>query len=118
MRQDYEKLFAEIMLRIKRGQRILAIRRLFIFSLTAIFSAVIFVFAFNILGVKISESGFLQFFSLIFSDFKTVITYWESFALSLLESLPIISLTIVLATIFAFLESLKFLARDIKILWI
>lgn len=111
---NYEKLFNKIMLRIKREQRIFAIRQLAVFSIITLFSTAGFVFALNMFGTKISESGFLQFFSLIFSDFRTVISYWQSFAMSLLESLPAMSLIILLATIFVFFESLKHLVRDIK----
>ncbi len=37
---------------------------------------------------KISQSGTIQFFSLLFSDFKDVLANWKSFSLYILESLP------------------------------
>lgn len=111
---DFEKLSAKIMLRIKKEQKILAIKRMFVFSLTAMGSMVVFIFALEMVGVGVAESGFLQFLSLLFSDFKIIITYWKSFTFSLLESLPAMGLAILCVAIFGFLESLKFLAKDIK----
>lgn len=113
---DFEKLSAKIMLCIKKEQKILAIKRTFIFSLTAIGSVVVFIFALNMMGARAAESGFLQFLSLLFSDFKIITTYWKSFVFSLLESLPAMSLIILCVAIFGFLESLKFLAKDIKLI--
>lgn len=111
---DFEKLSAKIMLRIRKEQKILAIKRAFIFSLTAISSAVVFIFALKMVGDGVAESGFLQFFSLLFSDFRIVIIHWKSFVFSLLESLPAMGLVILCVAVFGFFGSLKFLTKDIK----
>jgi hypothetical protein len=62
------------------------------------------------------QSGFLRFFSLIFSDFSTVATYWQSFTMVLLQTLPAISLALLLAILLVFLQSVKSLSRDVKII--
>jgi ABC-type phosphate/phosphonate transport system permease subunit len=110
-----EGIFDRIMARINTERRILTFkRRLAIFSIGFIGSGIAFIPAFKMVEAGFIESGFLQFFSLLFSDFRTVAAYWQSFIMSLLETLPAISLAIFLAVIFVFLASLRFLVRDIK----
>ncbi len=110
-----EGILERIMARIKAEQRLLTVkRRLTIFSIGLFGSAAAFIPVFKMAQLEISNSGFLQFFSLLFSDFGTVAAYWQSFTMLLLESLPAMSLAIFLAVIFIFFESLRFLARDIK----
>lgn len=46
------------------------------------------------------RSGFAQIFSLAFSDGMIIATYWQTFALSLLESLPFASLMTCLIALF------------------
>jgi hypothetical protein len=43
-------------------------------------------------------------------------SYWQNFVFALLESLPIVSIAALLATIFVFLESVKFLVQDIRVI--
>jgi len=113
--QAPEELFGKIMERIHRQERLAALRkRLIIFSIGLIASLAAFIPALRLMQQSLAESGFAQFFSLIFSDFGIVLTYWQNFALTLLESLPVLSVAAFLATIFIFLESLKFLVRDTK----
>jgi hypothetical protein len=52
----------------------------------------------------------------MFSDFSSVAAYWQSFAMILLETLPAISLALFLAIILVFLQSIKSLTKDIKII--
>ena len=52
-------------------------------------------------------SGFAQTFSLIFSDGPTIIAYWQSLALSLLESLPFASLITCLIALFVVVLSAR-----------
>jgi hypothetical protein len=65
---------------------------------------------------EFSQSGFNQFFSLLFSDGATVISYWKEFLLLLVESLPLFSTIALLIAIVTFLGSLKFVARDTRTL--
>ena len=107
-------LFNRIMNRIHKERQFLIRKRIVVFALLFMGSLIAVFPAFRALEKSITESGFMQFLSLIFTDFRMVVTYWQSFVLSLLESLPIINLTIFLIIILAFLESIKFLARDIR----
>lgn len=110
-----ENLFGKIMQRINQERRLSVLKRkLAIVSFAATCSLAAFVPVFKMAQAEFSQSGFFQFFSLIFSDFGTIITQWQSFVFTLLESLPLVSITALLAVIFVFLLSLKILARNIQ----
>ncbi len=110
-----EGLFSKIMQRINQERRLSVLKRkLAVVSFMTTCSLVAFVPIFNMAQAEFSQSGFFQFFSLIFSDFGTIITQWQSFIFTLLESLPLISITALLAVIFVFLLSLKILTRNIQ----
>ena len=107
-------LFEKIIKRIHREERLLILRRVILFSITLIGSLIGFFPALNMLLSDFNQSGFLRFFSLAFSDFSTVTTYWQSFAMILLETLPAISLALFLAVLVTFLQSIKSLSKDVK----
>ena len=107
-------LLQKIMKRIHKEERLLVLRRIFIFSATLIASLVAFVPSLKTLAANFSQSGFFNFFSLIFSDFSSVAKYWQSFGMILLESLPAISLAVFLAVLLALLESAILLTKNIK----
>lgn len=111
-------LFSRIMRRIHSEKKILNLkRRVIFFSFGLIISLLVLVPAFKMVRAEFIESGFIDFFSLLFSDFGAVLTCWQSFVLTLLESLPVMSAVVFLLVIFLFLESLKFLVRDMKIVF-
>jgi ABC-type spermidine/putrescine transport system permease subunit I len=107
-------LFGKIMNRIHKEERILVLRRVIIFSTTLVLSLAGFFPAFNLLLSDFNQSGFLRFFSLMFSDSSTVMIYWQSFAMILLETLPAVSLAVFLAVLLTFLQSVKFLTKDVR----
>jgi len=131
MRKEYEKLFScftaieppeglldRIMERIGRERHVLAVKqRLVVIFLGFVASAAALVPVFNLVQTDINQSGFLQFLSLAFSDFGIITAYWQNFAMSLLETIPAISLAMFFAVIFMFLGSFKLLARDLKIVY-
>lgn len=109
-------LFKKVMDGIYQAQRRRVIRyRLVLFSAGIIGSVVAFIPVFGMVQADFNGSGFFSFFSLIFSDSGVVMAYWQNFFMSLLESFPAFSVAMLLATVFLFLQSLKFLARDAKI---
>ncbi len=128
MRKDFEKLFShlnpaeppsglfeKIIYRIREEQRDFAIKqRVAVFSFIMVASIVAFIPALKSVQTDLAESGFLQFLSLALSDFGVVVTYWHSFAMSLLETIPAMSLVVLLAVIFAFLGSFKLWIKDIR----
>jgi len=108
-------LFEKIINRIQREKRLFTIRqRIFIFSAGLLGSLTAFLPVYQIVKAEFIQSGFFQFFSLIFSDFSVVIVYWQSFTLTLIESLPVMSLLAFLVVLFVLFESAKHLTRNIR----
>ncbi len=127
MNQDYEKLFSylevpelpvglfdNVINQIQAKRKSAAKKRLLIFSASTILSVVALFFTFQATRASLVESGFWHFFSLLFSDFKIVVAYGKNFISTLLETLPVTNIIIFLAVAVVFLESVKFLVRNIK----
>jgi len=70
--------------------------------------------AFGAVRTGMAESGFMEFLSLIFSDFKLVLAFWQSFSWALLESFPATSFAGFLAVILVFLGALKYITQNLK----
>ncbi len=112
------KLFEKIMARIAAEKLLLSAKRKMILIYFGIAGSLAgFYFAFKAAREGIIESGFLQFLSLIFSDFSVVVSNWQTFALSLLEAIPVVSLAMIFAAIFSFLIFIKFLAKYLKLIF-
>jgi len=109
-------LLEKIIKRIRKEERILVLRRIFIFSATLIVSVLGFVPSLKILLSDFNQSGFMNFLSLIFSDFSSITAYWKSFVMILLETLPALSLALFLAVLLTLLQSVKSLVKNIKIM--
>lgn len=60
------------------------------------------------------QSGFYQYFSLIFSDGGSVLAFWREFAQLLAESLPLSGTIIFLSAIFIFFGSIRLAVKNIK----
>lgn len=112
---DEKILFEKIMLRIGVEKKAISIKRKIV-----IFSVMLAVsFAGLIPAVKaaysgFATSGFTQLFSLIFSDTTIVMSYWQNFALSLLETLPINGIMLSFVLSIMFFGSLKFLSNNLE----
>lgn len=63
---------------------------------------------------ELSQSRFMQYLSLVFSDGGTLLSAWQEFALSLGESLPALGIAAVLITSFIFLGALFLASRTAK----
>ena len=109
-------LLGKILKRIRKEERLLVFRKVIIFSVTLTGSLIGLVPSFKILLSDFSRSGFLSFFSLMFSDFSVIEKYWQSFLMILLETLPAASLALFLAVILILLQSAKSLTTNIKII--
>lgn len=107
-------LLEKILKSIHAQERLLALRRVALFSVFFIGSIIGLFPTFNMLLSDFNQSGFLQFFSLVFSDFSTIVTYWKSFIIILLETLPAISLALFLTVVLTFLQSIKSLTHEYK----
>lgn len=112
---DENILFEKIMLRIEGEKKMMAVRRkIAIFSVVLACSLLGLVPATKAVVSGFANSGFVQLFSLVFSDTEIVMGLWQNFALSLLETLPVNGILIAGFLTFAFLGSLRFLSKNIK----
>ena len=111
-------LFTRIICAIDREQVLRTKRRILVARISSWLSAVSLVVVFVNTVSQFQTSGFFNYFSLLFSDGGTVLSFWREFALSLAESLPWLGLSLIFATLFVFLVSLRFTAKNLqKIGW-
>jgi len=59
------------------------------------------------IGQVLNTSGFFQYLSLVQSDSGLLLVLWKDFSLSLAETLPVLSLTLLMTTVWIFLQSLR-----------
>jgi len=104
-----QNIWLAIMKREKHNMRI----KLWIFTLAGIASLAGLVPAFKILSGDLVQSGFYEYFSLIFSDSGSVLSAWREFMFSLIESLPILSVIFTLSLVFVFFLSLRYMMKQI-----
>ena len=122
MRHDFEQLFANlqapeptvglfvrIVAAIRTEQRRLAVRRIAMCSLVLVGSLVLLVPAWQMVQTGLAESGFVEFFSLMFSDTGLMATSWRNFVMVLLESLPVTGLALFLMAMAGLLTSFRFI---------
>lgn len=72
------------------------------------------VFLFTLLLKSLAASGIYEYLSLIVSDGGTLISFWKEFALTFMESLPVLGLTAFLAVGALFLWSGARLLRTVR----
>ncbi|MDD5431031.1 MAG: hypothetical protein PHP03_02290 [Candidatus Pacebacteria bacterium] len=109
-----KELYCGILARIQFERRRAARIRLVFFAGTALASIFGLIPALQYFIGELNSSGFHHYISLIFSDGGILISYWKEFILSLAESLPILGITAILSLVFIFLESIKFILRNVK----
>ena len=106
------ELFDRIMKQIGKEQKKSDRIKSAFFGATFALSLILIVPAFNLLRFNFAASGFMDYFSLMFSDSEITARYWRNFIIALLEVLPVMSLAAFLTVVFVLLESLKHLASD------
>ena len=104
----YERVLARIRLERQRTARV----RSWYFGTASFVSLTSFIFILWITGSSLSETGFLNYASLIFTDADAVLVSWKEFSLLLLESLPLAAILATLTAAFAFLWSLAHATRN------
>ncbi len=100
-------LYQAIVLRIAAAKKHAARVRTSLFGVLALVSGLALVPAVQYAGEQFYASGFYDYLTLIVSDRGFVIAYWQQFALSLVESLPSLSLLLLLPLVFALVYSLR-----------
>ncbi len=100
-------LYAAILLRIKAAQLRAARVRTGLFGALALLSLVALVPALQYTAEQFYASGFYDYLLLIVSDHSLVLTYWQQFALTLIESLPSLALLLLVPVVVVLLYSLR-----------
>ena len=94
------------------------IRRAKVYFFVSITTALVSVFGL-IFSVRYMIQGFYQssfysYLSLIFSDPNTLVSYWKELSMSLLETLPILGITISLIATYILLISIRTLVKNTR----
>jgi hypothetical protein len=109
--QPIADLYDRIINQINREEKLIILRRRLIIEF---FGSVLSLFIFIPLTIKllsdIAKSGLAEFLSLLFSDFGLIMTNIGDYLLTLLESAPVLSLSLALAALLALVFSLAKLA--------
>ncbi len=102
-------LLQKVLLRLEAEARLRSLRRKFVLA-TAVFLATLgaTVPVLRSFWVDLSGSGFPQYLSLFFYDFRSVLSNWQDYSLSLLESLPVFKATLSLGAMLGLLVWAKF----------
>lgn len=128
MHQDYEQLFnhAEmvpmpaglfdsVMDKVAAESKASKVRKnLIIFSTASICSLFATIAMTMVAQSDFSQSGFWQYFSLIFSDFGLMVDFWQNYIFSLLGAFPATSIILLLGSLLIFVESLAAVIKNIK----
>ena len=119
MAQEYdfeppERLYGNILIRIEREKVRAARIRFAVLGTTALASIFVLIPAYQYAASEFAQSGFLQYFSVAFSDSGIVFIYWKEFALTLAESAPVFGATILLSAIFALLGSFALTIKNAR----
>lgn len=109
-----EHLFPRILTHISLLEQRAARVRFALFSGTTLISFLIVIAALRYAWGSFAQSSFSAYASLLSSDGSVLLLYWKEFAFSLIESLPLMSITILLAAIFTLLLSLKLTLEYMK----
>jgi len=108
-------LFDKVMLRLEVEQRRQALRRrLFVLAAPFLAALALVVPVWNSFQFNLSHSGFTDYLSLGFYDFKLVAVQWQDFSLSLLETFPMVNSIELLTVVLALLFTLKLLVASTR----
>ena len=105
-------LLQKVLLRLEAESRLRSLRRRFALA-AAVFLAILglAVPVLRSFWLDLSGSGFTQYLSLFFYDFKSVMGNWQDYSLSLLESLPVFKAALSLGVVLGLLFWAKFVVR-------
>ena len=102
-----ERVFSAVLKRIEDRKTKQEHAKAFAHGLLAIIAVIAIVPAISYFISEATQSGFLQYLSLVFSDGSAILSDWKDLTMSILESIPIISSISCLALIFIIANSLR-----------
>jgi len=107
-----EKLSENILMRIEKIQKRRFQLKTLLSTIGSSISVLAAVYLFFILGSSIVNSEFWNILSLAFSDVSVVAQNWQEFSLLLLETIPALTLALILIPVFTLLLSLNSLVNS------
>lgn len=111
-----QDLIEAIFLRlVVETQRLKIKRKIFFASIFLLISFGLLIFALRWAWINFADSGFFKFFSLVFSDFSSVLSLGETYLYSLLEILPVDPLILSVMILLIFLEILRYLIKNLTL---
>ncbi len=102
-------IWQKIVMRDRRIARL----KLWAFSSIGLVSLIGLIPAGKSLFNDLGQSGLYEYFSLLFSSGNSIFSYWKELALSIAESLPIMSIILSLTLVFILFLSFKYASRQI-----
>ncbi len=84
------------------------------YSMTTLIALIALVPALQYAGSEMAQSGFSTYLSLAFSDSAAILSSWKEFSAVLVESLPVIGITLVSGILLTLLASLRQAIKNIK----
>lgn len=107
----------KIIVRIKEKQRLAALVKMAVFGVLSILAMAIGVWVWYTQSSAIVSSEVVKLLSLAFSDTAVVLNFWKEYSLSLLESIPFISIAFLLVCLWTLFASMRITIKNGKILF-
>jgi hypothetical protein len=108
-----KKLSLGVLLRIRRYEQRVARVKFVLLSTSSFISGIALVPVVSYAVSGFASSGFYEYLSLLYLDGMAILPYWKEFALTLAEAVPLFEISLVLAVMYALLESLKLAIKNI-----
>ena len=109
-----QNLKISILNKIKREEKKKTIYKIAFSSVISLFSILLAViFTLNIIR-DAYQSGLSEYLSLLISDGVSIASYWQTYTMSVVESLPIVPITMVIASIWIFVWSINTIIENYK----
>jgi hypothetical protein len=102
-------LLDKIFIKIQKRKKTLIIRKLFYFGSAALFSIAVLAYSWSWTQAEFTSSGAGALLSLLFTDSKTVLVYWQDYSMYLLETFPVYPIIASLASIMLMLVTIKYI---------
>jgi len=102
-----ENLRNSIINKIKKEEMKRTIYKIVFSSVVSLSSVSLAIFSITYVIKDAYQSGLSEYLSLLLSDGGLLVSYWQTYAMSIVESLPIVPITLVVASIWIFVWSVN-----------
>lgn len=110
-------LAEKIVIRIRKKERLNALVKTASFGVLTVLAIVLSVFTWRAQSSVIINSEAIKLLSLAFSDTAIILSYWKEYSLSLLESIPFVSVAFLAACLWIVFASAHIAIKNSKVLF-